>query len=97
MKVCAIFGMLTSAAFARILPNNTRFDDILTDAAHGVLEVKYRLHFHVLRIIFHVNPSLSAPETIHHLNELDKFLDYGRELLFLCAKLRFDFCVTDNS
>jgi hypothetical protein len=51
MKICAIFGMVTSVALARTLPNDTEFDDILTDAAHGVLEVKYRLYFHVLRII----------------------------------------------
>ena len=51
MKICAIFGMVTSVALARTLPNDTKFDDILTDAAHGVLEVKYRQYFHVLRII----------------------------------------------
>jgi NADH:ubiquinone oxidoreductase subunit F (NADH-binding) len=38
MKIFAIFGMVTSVALFP-LPSDTKFDDILKDAAHGVLEV----------------------------------------------------------
>ena len=44
MKMFAIFGMVTSVALFPLQPqpsdtSDTKFDDILKDAAHGVLEV----------------------------------------------------------